>query len=81
MEKFVYVGSLLCSGTLSDGNPWQGYRIAVGRYDSSGHVRGIIILKAPATDFILDMLDAVSPSDDVRITFDSFGRVVDIRPI
>lgn len=80
MEHFVFIGFIKASGTMSDGSPWQGYRIAVGVFGRDGNICKVDALKAPCTDSMYSALSAIQPGSTVRCTFTSKGRVVEIVP-
>lgn len=81
MEKFVYIGFIKASGKLENGNPWEGYRIPVGCYGKDGNIIKVDVFKASCLDSITKILSNLRPGTIITCTFDSKGRVTEIKPI
>lgn len=81
MEKFVYIGFIKASGMLENGNPWEGFRIPVGCFGKDGNIIKVDVFKAPCLDSIAKTLTSLKPGSIITCTFDSRGRVAEIKVI
>lgn len=76
--KYYYIGSVECSGKLNDGKPWRGTRICCASY-RDGKPNQVKIFKVINDSDILDTVADLEPGQDVSLSFDELGRVIDIK--